>query len=188
MRKYIKQVVFTLFIVVFVSGCSTKGVEFKPDYNSINEIKDNNLQTVSVNHGVFNASQKNHVSLGRGSNKMLSPYGGSFQRYLEISLEEELKQASIYDNQSDMKIEVKLLKNLLDTGMSIGTADLSANFMILSRDKKVFNRTYDVHHEWDSSFVAAIAIPNTVNNYPIAMQKLIDSFLLDKEVIKILKK
>ena len=39
------------------------------------------------------------VSVGRGTNKMLSPYGGSFSKYLETALEEELKQASIYDNE-----------------------------------------------------------------------------------------
>lgn len=81
-----------------------------------------------------------------------------------------------------------MLKNSLDTGIATGTADLSANFNIFIDNKKVFNKVYEIHHEWGSSFVAATAIPTTIENYPIAMQKLIDSFLFDKEVIELIKK
>ena len=82
----------------------------------------------------------------------------------------------------------KLLNNTLDTGLSVGTAELSANFIIEIEKKEVFNKTYTIKHEWESSFAAATAVPTTLDNYPIAIQKLIDTFLLDMDVQKILKK
>ena len=190
-KDNMKNIIFILLGViamVLVSGCSVKGIEYSPDFNSINELKDNNLQKIDVKRITLDTEKNEAISIGRASNKMLSPYGGSFSKYLEISLEEELKQASIYDSQSNTKIRTKLLKNKLNTGISTGTADLLANFVIFINSKEVFNKDYEIHHEWESSFAAATAIPITVENYPIAMQKLIDKFLFDKEVINIIKK
>lgn len=184
--KYVKHILFSLSLVFFISGCSIKGNVFTPNFNSINDLKDNDLKSVGVKNN--NGGNRTYeVSLGRGSNVMTSPYGGTFQEYLEIALKEELKQSSIYDETSNIKIITTLLKNTLDTGLSIGTADLSANFIIQVENKEVFNRTYTIKHEWESSFAAMTAIPTTIENYPIAIQKLIDKFLLDTDVIKILK-
>lgn len=184
--KYVKHILFSLSLVFFISGCSIKGNAFTPNFNSINDLKDNDLKSVGVKNN--NGGNRTYeVSLGRGSNVMTSPYGGTFQEYLEIALKEELKQSSIYDETSNIKIITTLLKNTLDTGLSIGIADLSANFIIQVENKEVFNRTYTIKHEWESSFAAMTAIPTTIENYPIAIQKLIDKFLLDTDVIKILK-
>ncbi|NBL00480.1 MAG: hypothetical protein EOM50_21250 [Erysipelotrichia bacterium] len=188
--KYLKNIVFYVGLLLFISGCSSKGIEFTPNFNSINELKDSDLKTMAVQKNHFSSAeaQAKAVLVGRGTNKMLSPYGGSFQEYLEISLKEELMQASLYYESSDIKIVTELLSNKLNTGMSTGTADLSANFKIVMREKEVFNKNYTIHHEWESSFAAATAIPSTLENYPIAMQKLIDAFLFDKEVIALLHK
>ena len=188
--KYFKNILFYVGLVLFISGCSSKGIEFTPNFNSINELKDSNLKTMTVQKNNFSSveAQAKTILVGRGTNKMLSPYGGSFQEYLEISLKEELMQASLYGDSSNIKIITELLTNKLNTGMSIGTADLSADFKILMSEKEVFNKTYNIHHEWESSFAAAVAIPSTLENYPIAMQKLIDKFLFDTDVIAILHK
>jgi hypothetical protein len=164
-----------------------KGNVFSPNFDSINELKDKDLKSVGVkkNNGGYMAYE---VSLGRATNTMTSPYGGSFQEYLEISLREELKQSSIYDENSNIKIIVRLLNNTLVTGISTGTADLSANFIIQVENQEIFNNTNMVRHEWESSFAAMTAIPTTIDNYPIVIQKLIDKFLLDPNVIKVLKK
>lgn len=183
--KYLKQIFFAIGLVFIMSGCSMKGVEFTPNFNSINDLKDGNLKSVSVKQNkVGNTS----ISVGRASNVMTSPYGGTFQEYLSISLKEELQQADLYSENSNIEISTKLLKNILDTGLSVGTAELSANFIIQIDKKEVFNKTYDIKHEWESSFAAATAIPVTLDNYPIAIQILIDKFLLDTDVQNILKK
>lgn len=186
--KHITQILFSLMAVFLLAGCSIKGIEFTPSFNSVNELKDADLKVLDVQKNNLSVEKKQAVSMGRGSNKMISPYGESFQEYLEFALKEELQQASIYNKNSDIKIKTELLTNKLNTGIDVGTADLSANFKILISNNEVFSKVYKVHHEWESSFAGAIAIPATIQNYPIAMQKLIDKFLLDKNVINIIKK
>lgn len=182
-----KNIIFSALLVViglFITGCSSKGHEFTPNFESVNELKDSNLKSSNVKRSrIGNTS----VSLGRGTNEMTSPYGSSFQEYLSIALEEELKQASLYDKNSDIEISSDLLTNHLDTGISTGTAILAAKFIIKIKENEVLNKTYQIRHEWDSTFAAAIAIPRTLDNYVIAVQKLVDKFLLDKEVHKVLK-
>ena len=80
------------------------------------------------------------------------------------------------------------MNNSLDTGIILGTAELSANYIISVDKKEVFHKTYKIKHEWESLFMADRAIPDILQNYPIAIGKLIDKFLLDEDVIKILKK
>ncbi len=185
--KYIRKVFFGLLIILIVSGCSTKGAKYNPNFNSINELKDNNLKQMSIQKNNLKDDMDETIPFGRGSNKMTSPYGGSFSTYLKISLEEHLKQASLYDNNSNIVINPILLENKLNTGITIGEADLSARFIILINNNEVYNKVYTIHHEWESSFMAAKAIPYSVKNYQIATQKLIDKFLFDKNVLKILK-
>jgi hypothetical protein len=182
--KYIRFIFLTSLLIFTMSGCSIKGHKFTPDFNSINELKDADLKPMNVQ----NKASGNDEAIGLRAAKMVSPYGGSFSKYLELSLEEELKQAALYNNESNIKISATLLKNDVSiASFSIGEADLSANFIVTKQDKKIYEKVHSIHHEWDSSFVGQIAIENALNNYPIAMQKLIDNFLLDEELKQVLK-
>ena len=69
------------------------------------------------------------------------------------------------------------------SGISIGEADLSARFYVDKQGRQVYDKIHSMQHEWDSSFAAAIAIPRAIDNYSIAMQKLIHEFLLDIELL-----
>ncbi|WP_324170869.1 hypothetical protein [Sulfurimonas sp.] len=183
--RYFKLTLLALLLVL-TTGCSMKGHKFNPDFNSINELKDTNLKSMTIQKNKF--KKEKDESIGLRAMNMTSPYGGSFSKYLEISLEEQLKQASIYDTKSDIKISTVLLKNDVSiSSFSIGEADLSANFIVMNKDRKVYEKEHSIHHEWDSSFIGQIAIKNAIENYPVAMQKLIDSFLLDKELIEVAK-
>lgn len=184
--KYIKLTLLALILILTTTGCSMKGNKFKPDFNSVNDLKDNNLKSMTVEKQNSKKEKDETISL-RAAN-MTSPYGGSFSRYLEISLEEQLKQASIYNENSDIRISVVLLKNDVSiSSLSIGEANLLANFIVMNKDRKVYENEHSIHHEWESSFIGQIAIENAIENYPIAMQKLIDSFLLDKHLIEVAK-
>lgn len=184
--KYTKITFLALILIFTMTGCSMKGNKFNPDFNSINDLKDNNLKSMTVQKQ--NLKKEKDETIGLRAVNMTSPYGGSFSKYLEISLEEQLKQALIYNIQSDIKISAILLKNDVSiSGFSIGEANLSANFIVINKNKKIYEKEHSIHHEWTSSFIGQIAIENAIENYPIAMQKLIDSFLLDKDLIKVTK-
>lgn len=72
-------------------------------------------------------------------------------------------------------------------GFIVGEADISANFILRQNGKTIYEKIHTIHHKWDSSFVAAVAVPNALANYPIAIRKLIDSLMADKEFIKAVK-
>jgi len=184
--KYYKQIFILSILIFIVSGCSIKGYKYKADFNSINELKDINLQSMNIQRNTLNIDRNEQITL-RAMN-MTSPYGGSFSKYLEISLEEHLKQALLYDNKSTIKISTKLLKNDVNiNGFSIGKADLSAKIIVTIKDKRMYEKVHFITHEWDSSFIGQIAIENALINYPIAIQKLINKFMQDKDIIALIK-
>lgn len=184
--KYIKQTTILLILILAISGCSIKGNKYKPDYSLRAELSDSNLKSINVErYTSINTNEK--ISL-RAQN-MTSPYGGSFSKYLEISLEEQLKLSSIYDKNSAIKISTVLLKNDVDiSGFSIGEANLSAKFIVTEDDQKIYEKIHTIKYVWDSSFLGQIAIENALINYPLAVQKLINKFFMDKEFINSVKK
>lgn len=183
--KHIRQASILLILILLISGCSVKGYTYKPDYTLRGEVIDSNLKSLSVERSTLNNSNE---SISLRAINMTSPYGGSFSRYLEIALEEQLKLSSIYDKNSTIKISTILLKNNVDiSGISIGQANLAAKFTIIDNGKKIYDKTHTIHHTWDSSFLGQIAIENAKINYPIAIQKLINKFLMDNDFINVVK-
>ena len=71
--------------------------------------------------------------------------------------------------------------------MSKGTSDLSARFVVHKDGKEVYNKVHKSHLEWESSFIGSIAIPNAINKYSESVQKLVSTFLLDKDFINSVK-
>jgi hypothetical protein len=65
----------------------------------------------------------------------------------------------------------------------VGTAKISVRFSVENLGGVKFNKVITVNHEWESSFIGAIAIPNAQNNYPITVKKLISKLMLDKDFI-----
>lgn len=119
---------------------------------------------------------------------MISPYGGTFADYLKVSLEEHLKSANLFDKDSSLTISAVLLKNEVHVNSFVtGEADISANFIVRQGEKIIYEKIHTIHHEWESSFAGAVAIPNATANYPIAIQKLINSLMSDNDFIKSVK-
>jgi len=171
----------TLYIVL-LSGCATMNApEYQPDFEMINTLKDIPLEKMRVGGFVSANPGVDKVSV-RGIG-LSSPYGGSHSGYLRNALEEELKQADLWDDGSDIEVTGELLKNELDAGMSTGDANLSARFHVDRQGAQVYDKVHTIHHEWESAVVGNVAIPNGINNYPVAMQKLVNEFLLDIDLL-----
>lgn len=181
--SFFKYTISFFVIAFFISGCSLKSGLYSPDFNTVNELKDSNIKPINVEYCTYANQSIDNIGL-RGSS-MVSPYGGTFADYIQKSLEEQLKSASLYDKKSDFSLSAVLLKNELDAnGFSTGTADISAKFIVNKNKVTQYEKIHSIHHEWDSSFLGNIAIPEALRNYPIAVQKLINSLMLDKEFIK----
>lgn len=184
--SFFKCLISALIAVLLLTGCSIKTGLYKPDYNTINELKSINIAPLNVEYCSYSNNSVDNISL-RGS-EMVSPYGGTFADYIKKSLEEQLKSASLYDKNSNLSLSAVILNNELNAnGFSTGTADISANFIVRKNKEIQYEKIHSIHHEWDSSFVGSMAIPEALRNYPIAIQKLINSLMLDKDFVNSIK-
>lgn len=180
------KAVVACFAILVVSGCSSIAPQYQPNFELVNELKDSEYPL--MNTGAFAEADEsvNHITIRAGA--MISPYEKSYAKYLQKALEEELKQSDLWDQASNITIEGTLIKNELDgSGVSLGLADISASFLVRSNGSEIYNKTHTIHHEWKSSFVGAVAVPRAQKNYPISIQKLLRSFLLDKDLVTALE-
>lgn len=175
-----------LFLMSFILvGCSIKGNQYKPDIQLINEL--NNYELKSVNTASIKNKLDSH-SISLRAAKMVSPYGTDFSDYLNNAMRIQLSQNKLYNENSNMKITTELVKNEVDIwGFSNGYYDIEVNFKILKENEMLYSNIVDIKHTFPSHFVGQIAIENAINNYPIAIKKLISKFFEDKKVINILK-
>ena len=179
----------TLLIGIFIfllSACTSVAPDFQPDSKIITHFRLGDFQSLKVGE-VSGANEKIEKISIRGG-KMKSPYKNSYVAYLKEALEIQLKYSNIWDENSLLKIDAVFLNNKLDaSGVDIGIIELSAEFSIYESNKKVYQNTHVISHQWSSSFVGAIAIPAAQQNYQVAIHKLLNDFLLSNEVLKILK-
>lgn len=179
------------FILIFIailsaSGCSSIAPQYQSDFNLINDLKD--MSIYPLNSGSFiDGESVNSITLRGGA--MNSPYNNSYASYLKNALEEDLKQSGHWDPNSKIIISGELLKNEIDaSGFSTGESNISAKFIVSRNDNEIYNKIHSIHHEWESSFIGAIAIPNAQNNYPVSIQKLLREFFLDEDLLNALKR
>lgn len=111
---------------------------------------------------------------------LTSSVDGSFASYLAEALRRELATAGCLAADAAAVIDGTLLENGLDAnGANIGVTTVGARFQVMRDGRAAYERTLSVRHEWESSFLGAIAIPNAVANYAPAVQKLLAELLAD---------
>lgn len=182
------KLIILIILTTQIFACSTLDIgQYQPDFNTVNNLKDIDSKSMAVGDFSEADPKLNKVSL-RGT-PMTSQHDGSYGKYLKYSLEEQLAQADILSDKSNFIISGTLLENDVSAaGVSTGSAKLAAQFVISESGKEIYNQEHEIYHEWESSFVGAIAIPRAQENYPIAVKKLINDFLSDEDVIKYLSK
>lgn len=175
-----------ILLVMVLAGCTTVAPPYNPSFSRVEMLKQANLNKVKIGEVKAKEPGVERVTIRGGT--MKSPYE-TYANYLGQAIKEELQRSNLVDAAADYTITIDLLKNDIDgSGVSIGTADLSARFIALKSGVVVYDQVHTIHHEWESSFIGAIAIPNTINNYPVAMHKLVGEFLTDENLLKALKR
>lgn len=170
-----------------LAGCSTVAPIYQPDFTSVNALKNNELASMGVGSVTLANPGLDKVTIRGGT--MKSPYGTSYAGYYKFAIEEQLKQADLWNKDAGTVVTCVVQRNDLDgSGSSTGTADLAAKFLVTRDGKEIYNKVHSIHHEWPSSFVGAIAIPNAMQGYQSAVQKLIDAFFSDPALLQVAPK
>ncbi|MDF1801200.1 MAG: hypothetical protein P1V81_18695, partial [Planctomycetota bacterium] len=95
----------------------------------------------------------------------------------------ELRSAGFLDAKSELVLEGELLENGFDCGFNTGTAELGLELSLRRGGDVVFQKPFEASHEWDSSFAAAIAVPNGVNGYSETVSLLLAKVFSDEEFL-----
>jgi hypothetical protein len=182
----------TAFILILTSaalasGCSVVAPRYTASLENVQKIKDADIQPAKV--GIFNSipdkGNANPISL-RG-NLLNSPYDGSYAKYLNEALKQELSLAGKLTPDAQIEVSGALQKNDINIPLSSGSGDLEARFVVTRGGTVRYDQVKSIHITWDSSFAAAVAIPRAQQQYPIMMQKLLAALYADPKFMQALQ-
>jgi hypothetical protein len=139
----------------------------------------------SLGVATFNAaSDVDDARLGIRGSSLTSASNGKFSAYLHDATVTELKTAGRWDPNARLQISGTLERNHLDGGsIKTGSAELGAHFVITKDGQKIYDKSLSVQHQWESSFIGAIAIPAAMQNYVTTVQLLLGKFFSDPDFI-----
>jgi hypothetical protein len=176
-------------LAILLTGCASPGPNYSPSIANV-ELMKKAMPGASVRNGTIAvaADMPGATSVSIRADSMTSPVGANFGDYISASLRQELELAKLMDPKSGTEISGTLLKNNIDAGgFSTNQGQIEARFVVKRNADVKFDKVKRVEHQWESSFVGAIAIPNARNNYPVMVQKLIASLVSDPDFVNAVK-
>lgn len=186
--KLFSRLTGVVVLVATLNACSMVAPKYNTNFDNVGKLRGAALQPVTVGAFAKEAKGDDVDRLTIRGSSLNSP-NGSYTAYLREAIRQELDDARLLDPKSQIELSGVLVRNELDgSGISLGFAEIEARF-IVKRDGKVrFDKVISARHEWESSFLGAIAIPRTQQNYPIVVQKLLTSLFEDPLFLAALKK
>ena len=168
-----------------LAGCATGPIgAHQPSMSNIQTLRASTLAPASVGEFApateLPAARDKSVSV-RGST-LSSPTSGSFSAYLKEALVADLRSAGKYDPAARIVISGQLAKNELNAGgVSTASSTIAAKFAVTREGATLYDKLISASHEWPSSFVGAIAIPEAINQYTEMYSRLLEKLFADEE-------
>lgn len=168
-------------VAMQLTGCASLSMT-QPQATMANATKLRTAGAAPVAVGTFNISAAKAADEGghsmRGANTLKAP-GGSIARYLGESLKVELQSAGLLDPNSSTVISGTLTDTELNANIGTGTAKLAARFVVTRGGAVKYDQELAVNSQWESSFMAAVAVPLAANNYEGLYRALVSKLLDD---------
>jgi hypothetical protein len=180
----VKKMVATLGAVSILAGCvGIKTPTYSSDYVAIDALKAYKLKKVAVEDVAPKDVEDNvnKITL-RGANLVVE--NGTFATYLQNAMINDLKEISIYDKNSSIKLNLTILKNDIDvSGFSTGTGEMEIALRIVGPNGVLLEKNYYAVTQFDSAFGAIVAVPKGQSEYPKLVQKLLSTVYSDQQFI-----
>jgi hypothetical protein len=177
----------TLGFALLTTGCSTMAPQYSGSLDNVAALQNQGGQA-KVGAIQSSPSKENANPISLRGNSMKSPYQDSYASYLAEALKQDLTLAGKYSANSDNEISGTLMKNDLDaSGFSTGHGVMEARIVVKNHDTVKYDKVHTAQHDWDSSFVGGIAIPNAVAAYPVLVKKLLTLVYADPDFAAALK-
>ena len=168
-----------------LTGCATGPIgAHQPTMATVQTLRQSNMAPAAVGDFVpgpqLEASRDKRVGV-RGSS-LKSPASDSFSSYLKEALVQDLRAAGKFDTAAGTVISGQLTKNELNAGgVSKADATVAAKFAVTRGGSTIYDKLISATHEWESSFIGAIAIPEAINQYTQMYARLLDKLFADEE-------
>lgn len=173
--------------LVFLSGCSMVAPKYSFSPDQVQTLRDATLAPANVGDVVAAGPDAHNDSISLRGSGMHSPYG-SYAKYLQEALTQDLREARLLDPHSSLEISAVLLKNDIDAaGFSTASANIEARFTVKRAGQIKFEKTKSAHIEWGSNFIGAIAIPRAQEHYPTLVSALLSKLYADADFLQALK-
>lgn len=175
-------------ITIASTGCAVVAPQYTASIENVQALKDSGNYTTKVTDFQPGKDKTYNNPIVLRSSTMTSPYNDSYASYVAEALKQELSLAKKLSADANTEITGTLLRNDIEAaGVSIGTVDLEARFVVKRGSQIRYDQVKSVRHEYPSAFAAAVAIPKAVQEYPVAVQKLLNLVYSDKSFIEALK-
>jgi hypothetical protein len=178
----------TLTFLITTSGCSTTAPNYQGSRKNAESLS--NLPNTKIGVSTFTDSNNsdNKKQLSMRGNTVNSPYGESYASYIENAIRTDLILAGRHSNDSDLRIAGVVIKNDVDaSGINIGTGISEVEITFSNKSRVVLKKRFSQDHQWESSFVGAVAIPRAMNEYGVLIEKLIHRIFSDGDFIKAIR-
>jgi hypothetical protein len=187
MASTVRSHILIALIPFALIGCATQAPPYALSIPNVQSLKSGANGGVAVGEFTADGSNANNESISIRGNPLVSPHG-TFSKYLQDALVQELTEARLLDNKSDLQISAVLLKNDISTGIGTASAEIEARFIVNRAGKTVYNKVKHAAIEWDSHFAAMVAIPRAQQNYPRLVSTLLTKLYEDNEFFTAIKK
>ncbi|MFO3703766.1 hypothetical protein ACI6Q5_01985 [Xanthomonas codiaei] len=142
-------------------------------------------QPLALKVGSFGAAAgvENH-SLSLRGNPLKSGGDGTYAGYLRDALIDELRTGRALSAGNAAELRGTLTRNIVNAaGVRTGRAQLAARFVVLRDGHVAYDRELAIEHQWEASFIGAVAVSAATDNYGTAVQKLIGALVNDPAFI-----
>ncbi|HYD59632.1 MAG TPA: hypothetical protein VEC35_04720 [Noviherbaspirillum sp.] len=181
-------IVMASAVTLLSTGCSMMAPQYTPSLDNVQRLKDAGAYSASVGTFASSPDKANANPISMRGSSLASPYQDSYANYVAEAIRQELSLAKKLSSDTTTEITGTLLKNDIDVaGFSVGTVDLEARFVVKRAGQVRYDQVKSVRSEFPSSFAAAVALPRAVQEYPVAVQKLLGKLYEDKAFVNALK-
>lgn len=147
-------------LAVLATGCAQlKAPPYAADYEALDRLKASKPASVAVVkvQPTDPNDPVNNLSL-RGA-RLISP-SGTFAKYLEDALVNDLKEVSAYDAKSGTRIDARILNNEISVANIVtGTGAMEVQIEVTREGAQRLKKIYKANTSFESSFAGIVAIP-----------------------------
>jgi hypothetical protein len=173
---------------LFATGCTITAPRYNTFVGNTLALREAGLDKVRIGEIRADANSKGKIEkVHARAMTVASPYG-TYTAYLREAMAAEFDHADLLDANSTTSIDGVLLENRLGGDAPNDFCSLQAQLTITRGGTTAWQGTKSVRYEWDAAFLGEIAIPRSIANYQIGVQRLIAAFIADPEFAAALRK